>query len=47
MHMRKLLSAGFARLKKDKVFWLGMGIMFLLGALLCFEQYNSSIKYEI
>lgn len=24
-----------------------MGIMFLLGALLCFEQYNSSIKYEI
>lgn len=31
--MTKLLRAGFSRLKKDRIFWVGMILMFAVGIL--------------
>lgn len=43
--MNRLLCAGFARLKKDKVFWLGILFMAGYGAFIMFGNYMDSIKY--
>lgn len=45
--MSKLLSANFARLWKNKVFWLGMIFMFGLGIMLVCSQYWHLQKYGI
>lgn len=44
--MSKLLSANFARLKKDRVFWLGILCMFLFGIFLVSSNYYNMKKYD-
>lgn len=44
--MNKLLSANFARLKKDKTFWIGMMFMFGFGIFLVINQYREHIKFD-
>ena len=44
--MNRLLHAHFARLKKDKGFWIGIIGMFLLGAGICLNSYWDQIKYQ-
>lgn len=43
--MNKLLSAGFARLKKSKYFWIGFFCMFALGAFLILNSYDDTKRY--
>ncbi|MGI6014794.1 MAG: ABC transporter permease subunit [Oscillospiraceae bacterium] len=43
--MRKLLSAGFARLWKSMIFWLGMIFMAGFSTLAVVDQYWGRIKY--
>ena len=47
--MNRLLSANFARLKKDKAFWLGMALMFVFGIFLVVNGYLVAKKdgYEV
>lgn len=40
--MSKLLSAGFMRLRKNKLFWVGVGFMLAFGLLLTGTQYRNS-----
>lgn len=44
--MSKLLSANFARLMKDKIFWICMGCMSVLGILIPVMNYMQMKKYE-
>lgn len=44
--MSRLLSAGFARLKKNKVFWIGTVLMFALGIIIPLNSYIEQIKYN-
>ena len=44
--MSRLLAAGFTRLKKSKIFWLLMVMMFALGIFFPVSQYNSMQKYN-
>ncbi len=43
--MIKLLSANFVRLKKDKVFWISMILMFCYGVIIALGQYKDSVQY--
>ena len=45
--MRKLLRADFARLWKDKVFWIATGVVMLFSAAICLAQYNSMVNYDM
>lgn len=38
--MRKLLSAGFVRLRKDKVFWIGIAAVMVIGAFVVVQNYR-------
>lgn len=44
--MRKLLSAGFSRLWRDKTFWLGTLFMFGLGIFVIYTKYSDIIRYN-
>lgn len=43
--MRKLLSAEFSRMRKDKVFWLGVIFMFGFGLFVVYTQYSDIVRY--
>ncbi len=43
--MNRLLCANFARLKKDRVFWLGMLFMAGYGAFIMVGNYMDSLRY--
>lgn len=43
--MINLLCANFARLKKDKIFVLGIASMFVIGLQITINQYQDSFKY--
>lgn len=45
--MSKLLSAGFMRLRKNKLFWVGVGFMLAFGLLLTGTQYRNQNEYGI
>lgn len=45
--MNKLLRADFARLWKNKIFWIGLGFMFLAGCALVLKQYRQLKVYGI
>ena len=44
--MRNLLSAGGARLRKNKLFWILLLFMFGMGAYIAGAQYMDSIRYQ-
>lgn len=44
--MNKLLSAGFVRLKKDKVFWAIMGFMVIMALVIVINAATSSKEYQ-
>ncbi len=44
--MRRLLSAGFARLKKNRGFWIGMGISFFFGIYMAVYAYKTNHTYD-
>lgn len=44
--MSKLLHANFSRMWKDKIFWLGMAVLFTYTVLGLAANYRDMIKYE-
>lgn len=44
--MINLLSANFSRLKKNKIFWIGIGAMFVIGLLMTVNRYQDSLRYN-
>lgn len=42
--MTKLLRAGFARLKKDRIFWVGMILMFAVGILFPVNNFFTQLQ---
>lgn len=44
--MTKLLSANFARLKKSKIFWIGVIFMFAIAVFAILNQYRNSLEYN-
>lgn len=42
--MNKLLRANFTRMKKSRVFWLGMAAMMVFGVVVCLSQYNNKMN---
>lgn len=44
--MSKLLHSGFVRMKKDKIFWLGLAALFVYTILLLASNYKDTIKYD-
>ena len=42
--MINLLSANFSRLKKNKIFWIGIGAMFIIGLLMTVTRYQDSLR---
>ena len=45
--MRKLLRANFSRLKKSKVFWIGIALMVLWAAYGCINSYIEQMRYSV
>lgn len=45
--MRKLLSAGFARLKSSRIFWICMALMFGVAVFIILNQYYSYMENGI
>lgn len=45
--MNRLLSAGFARLKKEKAFWIAVGFMILFGIFMAFSAYSDYQLYGL
>jgi len=45
--MNKLLRAGFARLKKDKIFWAGMILMFAVGVIFVINDLTIQQRTQI
>ena len=45
--MTKLLRAGFARLFKDKVFWICSAVMAVYGIDISLDRYLSSVKFDM
>lgn len=43
--MRKLLSANFSRLWRDKVFWIGAACAFGFGCWVVLEKYGNTLRY--
>ena len=43
--MTKLLRAGFARLKKDKMFWIGIIFMVVMGLFVPVRNYFDALEY--
>ena len=43
--MNKLLSANFSRMKKDKIFWIGIAFMLCLGIFSNILYYKQNIQY--
>lgn len=43
--MSKLISANFAKLFKDKIFWIGIGVMLAMGSFLTVMNYMQMKKY--
>mgnify|MGYP005771248435 CR=1 FL=1 len=43
--MNKLLSANFSRMKKDKIFWIGIALMLCLGIFSNILYYKQNIQY--
>lgn len=43
--MNKLLAANFSRMKKDKIFWIGMAFMLCLGIFTNILYYKQNILY--
>lgn len=44
--MRKLVSANFARLLKDKVFWAGIIFMLVFGFYMPFSNHMAAVKFK-
>ena len=44
--MSNLLRAGFARLFRDKVFWICNAVLFLLGVYISFDRYLATVMYD-
>lgn len=44
--MNKLLSAGFSRLWKSKIFWSGMAVMSGFMALIIYSNYKDALQYD-
>ena len=44
--MSRLLSANFSRLIKSKLFWLGAGVMLVLGIYIPVTSYIQQVKYD-
>ncbi len=44
--MRRLLSANFLRLRKNKGFWLWMALLLLAGMFVPFSDYLNALKWE-
>lgn len=45
--MNKLLHVNFLRLKKDKVFWIGMAVMFAVAAIFVLKNYEQYVNYQL
>lgn len=45
--MSRLFHAGFKRLVKDKIFWIGTALTALFCVLVCANQYRNQLKYEV
>lgn len=45
--MSRLLRADFARLRRNKAFWIGAAVMMLYGVTACISQYRTMVKYDV
>ena len=45
--MSKLLRADFVRMKKSKMYWVGLVTLLGMGIMLLLSCYSSSLKYDV